>query len=533
MEDKTSIQLFRNDGEGYFVQRVNRFEVKVRDIKAQSGIGKASEELRRAEGDPIAETALVTYMPSRTASSPERYLMNPQASEPELSKDERTTTTRIEEAGGLKAKIVSAHCPNPGRLIELLYPDTRVILEARMPNRSIEKIPFNQPEDGPTTEYDPNQVFNKEDDPYKGTSVKNNPKSSPTGVLDEKMKSSGKKASEKAREKATEKERKTLWTMVAVYAPSREKGCRERVVPLFASRMNRLTEELILPRLFPKARNIKREARWGSSQFDFLVQDAEGNKHYVEVKGCTQVEYGIAMFPDAPSIRATRHLKELAEVTKQGFQAHLVLVFSHGPAERFIPNLHTDPLFAATLAELSPPIQIHTAEIAADTAGQAWVVQEGMPADLSHGNLARENRGSYLLSLYLKQKTELEIGALGRLQLKTGWYVYAGSAQRGLSHRIARHLRKERKQFHWHIDYLSAVADKRIAYPIASYRNLECSLAQDLKSLGGVPIQGFGSSDCGCYSHLYFFPAESPPRDNPRFVQLLLWYRHREAFVIQ
>jgi len=402
-----------------------------------------------------------------------------------------------------------------------------------------------------------------------------------TRVILEKRLQSAEKENQGVLKTRSTRNPKTDWTLVAVYPLG---YATNYVVPLYASRLNRLAETLILPRLFPGARTVRREVRWGNSQFDFFVEDMEGKGHFIEVKGCTLVAYGTAMFPDAPSSRAVRHLQELEEATHEGFGAHVIFVVSHGPAERFIPNLHTDPAFAASLSRVGSRVRIHTFQIAADSGGRAWIEREGIPADLSHGKLAEEDRGSYLVALWLSERRVLDVGALGRIDFLPGWYLYAGSAQRGLAARMARHLRigskgtkkilppleqlpsgqhargKGQKRLHWHLDYLSTVASFARAYPIASYRNLECELARGLAEIDGVPVEGFGSTDCGCRSHLYWFSpketfptlppseralraegievgesgrallSESTPERDPRFVDLLLRFRHIEAF---
>jgi Uri superfamily endonuclease len=68
-----------------------------------------------------------------------------------------------------------------------------------------------------------------------------------------------------------------------------------------------------------------------------------------------------------------------------------------------------------------------------------------------------------------------------------------------------------------------------MGFPIASPRNLECSLSAELKKAGGKGIPDFGASDCrnSCGSHLYYF--EDPPLENRDFVRVLLRFRHREA----
>lgn len=99
-----------------------------------------------------------------------------------------------------------------------------------------------------------------------------------------------------------------------------------------------------------------------------------------------------------------------------------------------------------------------------------------------------------------------EIGALGEKTLPKGKYAYVGSARGagGLKARINRHLRTE-KTLHWHIDYLlssKCVKIPKIMYYITE-KDLECTLTRKLVKRGAEPIvNGFGSSDCCCTSHL-------------------------------
>jgi sugar fermentation stimulation protein A len=260
------------------------------------------------------------------------------------------------------------------------------------------------------------------------------------------------------------------------------------------------------------------------------------------------------MFPDAPSERALKHLEELAALEARGYQGHLLFVIVHGEPERFIPNLHTDPEFAAALGRYGHaadpvledpgeppgpmkgsrskteggPVTIHACLLRCGPDGAASLARARLPVDLSHGKLVEADSGSYLVMLKIPQLRNVETGALGTLHFAAGWYIYAGSARKNLSSRINRHLRRVRKKQHWHIDYLSLWAEQIKAYPIYSYRNLECDLARALENLGGQGIPGFGSSDCACKSHLFYFP--DPPLKNPAFLGLLLRCRHVEAF---
>ncbi len=130
------------------------------------------------------------------------------------------------------------------------------------------------------------------------------------------------------------------------------------------------------------------------------------------------------------------------------------------------------------------------------------------------------DRGAYLLVIQVPRALEIVPGALGKLKLKPGFYVYIGSAMRNLEARIRRHHRKDKK-LHWHIDYLlSAVtADRLKSFPIRSAKRIECALVADIARLAAGNVTGFGSSDCACPSHLYYF--SSDPVGSESFLDLL------------
>lgn len=121
-------------------------------------------------------------------------------------------------------------------------------------------------------------------------------------------------------------------------------------------------------------------------------------------------------------------------------------------------------------------------------------------------------KGSYILVLFLKSPLDIEVGKLGNLFFKKGYYFYVGSAlgERGsstLENRVSRHLRlPEKKRKHWHVDYLldNFASIERI-FLIPTIKNLECLIAQALIDCSGVYVEKFGSSDCNCKSHLIYF----------------------------
>jgi len=69
----------------------------------------------------------------------------------------------------------------------------------------------------------------------------------------------------------------------------------------------------------------------------------------------------------------------------------------------------------------------------------------------------------YFIIFRLDRDEEIEVGKLGRILFRKGYYVYAGSAKKGFSKRIRRHFSKKKK-LHWHVDYLSLRAEAIEAY---------------------------------------------------------------------
>jgi len=95
-----------------------------------------------------------------------------------------------------------------------------------------------------------------------------------------------------------------------------------------------------------------REVIYGASRFDLYFE--KGNKKgFIEVKGVTLERDGIAMFPDAPTLRGTKHVSELAEACHEGYKASVLFVIQMKGCDTFIPNREMDEAFADALAEAS------------------------------------------------------------------------------------------------------------------------------------------------------------------------------------
>jgi sugar fermentation stimulation protein A len=301
-------------------------------------------------------------------------------------------------------------------------------------------------------------------------------------------------------------------------------------VPLVAARANDLAASRILPLLYPRAVEVRREVRVGGSRFDFLVRMPRRDV-LLEVKACTLVEEGIAMFPDAPSGRAARHLRELAALPREAGRpvrgAVLFVLFSPR-ARSFLPNVHTDPAFAEAFRECVGSLEVHAVAVRTGADGAARVTNLRVPVESGLLSRLAEDRGVYLLAVELLRARRISVGSLGEIGFARGWYVYAGSARNGLAARLARHERRTRgKAFFWHIDFLRAEAGRVHPFAIRTELDLECRLAADVAGIAAGSVPGFGSTDCGCPSHLFRFPGN--PLADERFVALLNRYRHRIA----
>ncbi|BCX88664.1 sugar fermentation stimulation protein A [Methylomarinovum tepidoasis] len=99
--------------------------------------------------------------------------------------------------------------------------------------------------------------------------------------------------------------------------------------------------------------SIRGEVRYGRerSRIDLLLE-AEGRPPcYVEVKNVTLVENGIAAFPDAVSARGQKHLRELAEMARQGRRAVIFFCIQRSDAREMRPADAIDPVYGRTLRE--------------------------------------------------------------------------------------------------------------------------------------------------------------------------------------
>lgn len=102
--------------------------------------------------------------------------------------------------------------------------------------------------------------------------------------------------------------------------------------------------------LFPKDARIQMEKRYGNSRFDIYAEAGE-RKAFLEVKGVTLEVDGQARFPDAPTQRGVKHVRELMECVREGYEAYLLLVIQMAGVQSFAPNWDTHPAFGSALQE--------------------------------------------------------------------------------------------------------------------------------------------------------------------------------------
>lgn len=141
-------------------------------------------------------------------------------------------------------------------------------------------------------------------------------------------------------QKSDNPSRKTQYDLIAVL-----KG--DKLINMDSQIVNSVALEYV-PRLFDKIKFIKPEYTYGNSRFDIYLE-TETDKIFVEVKGVTLENNGVTAFPDAPTARGVKHLKELQKAVKEGYKAFVLFVIQMNDVKHFEPNRKTHPEFADEL----------------------------------------------------------------------------------------------------------------------------------------------------------------------------------------
>ena len=136
--------------------------------------------------------------------------------------------------------------------------------------------------------------------------------------------------------------RKTGFDLVSVYKEN-------KLFNIDSSAPNKIFGEWIeASGLFGNDVFVKPECKYKNSRFDFYIES--GNRRiFAEVKGVTLEENGVMMFPDAPTERGVKHLNELVECVKDGYEGYVVFIIQADTAKYFTPNRKTHEEFADAL----------------------------------------------------------------------------------------------------------------------------------------------------------------------------------------
>lgn len=135
--------------------------------------------------------------------------------------------------------------------------------------------------------------------------------------------------------------RKTKYDLIAVY----KEGLG--LVNIDSQAPNKAVHEWLLKKDYSY---IKPEFTYGKSRIDFYMEK-ENKKYLLEVKGCTLEIDGIGYFPDAPTERGVKHLRELTKAQSEGFSCAVAFVIQMEGITEVLPNIQTHAEFGVALDE--------------------------------------------------------------------------------------------------------------------------------------------------------------------------------------
>ena len=135
--------------------------------------------------------------------------------------------------------------------------------------------------------------------------------------------------------------RKTKYDLIAV---RKESGL---LVNIDSQVPNKVAREWLEMQGFTE---IVPEYTYGNSRIDFYMEKG-AEKYLLEVKGCTLEIDGIGYFPDAPTERGVKHLRELAKAAGDGYHAAVAFVIQMDGVTEVRPNTDTHPAFGTALQE--------------------------------------------------------------------------------------------------------------------------------------------------------------------------------------
>ncbi len=141
-------------------------------------------------------------------------------------------------------------------------------------------------------------------------------------------------------EESDNNNRKTKYSLISVY-----KG--EKLINMDSQSPNSVFAEALIDEKIKEIGSVdflKREVKYNNSRFD-IYYEKNNKKGFIEVKGVTLEENGVVMFPDAPTERGTKHILELIEAKKEGYDVGIAFVVQMKDVKYFTPNKERDKNF--------------------------------------------------------------------------------------------------------------------------------------------------------------------------------------------
>ena len=137
---------------------------------------------------------------------------------------------------------------------------------------------------------------------------------------------------------------------------------------------------------------VKGEQTFGNSRFDFYVEDADGKKGYLEVKGVTLEEDGLVRFPDAPTERGVKHVEELIRAREEGYCAFVLFIVQMEGMRVFMPNDDTHRAFGDALRR-AQRAGVHILAYQCHVTEDSLQVSTSLPVRLNGEELPPEEAG--------------------------------------------------------------------------------------------------------------------------------------------
>lgn len=169
--------------------------------------------------------------------------------------------------------------------------------------------------------------------------------------------------------------RKTRYDLIAV-----EKG--SLLINMDSQAPNKAVEEFLRAGgLWESPTLVRPETKWGNSRFDFYLEQGE-RKAFLEVKGVTLEQEGLALFPDAPTQRGVKHLEELTAAAAAGFEAYVLFLIQMKGVHTFRPNWELHPQFGQALVQAAQA-GVHVLAYDCRVTPSTMVLDAPVPVNLS------------------------------------------------------------------------------------------------------------------------------------------------------